>query len=464
MSRLSSLVALGGLLGALATGTAAADQFEDRPFLELGLFAGAHKFSPDSELGVADEPLHPTLATAPLIGSRLGFVVHPRLTIEAEAAVITTRVQVEVPGVDDTLGIVLGWRAQAAWDLRRYGRVKPFILAGAGGMSVVDAGERLKRDTDLGFEAGGGIRVVVSDRMAVRAEARWMPVPSATGDGTAHDFEFHAGLVMSLAGVSDDGPTERDGSTEDFDGDGVPDVIDTCLRDPEDKDGFQDGDGCPDRDDDADGVPDDQDRCPHEKENRNGVDDDDGCVDTDPDGDGVYGTADACPSDKEDLDSFKDDDGCPELDDDADGVPDALDRCHLQPETWNGLDDEDGCPDVVTSRLKSIEGAIAGLTFEKDKDVLKPEVARTALESIVEVLEDYPTVRIEITGHTAADGDHDMNVQLSKRRAEAVKAYLVSKKIAPERLQTVGYGPDRPPVTPGAQARRIEIKIIVELP
>ena len=452
---------VGGLLAAFWAASARADEFEDRPWFELGVFAGAHKFSPDSELGVADEPLHPTLATAPLIGSRLGFVILPRLVVELEAAVITTRVQVDVPDVEDTLGIVLGWRGQVAWDLRRYGRVKPFVLAGAGGMSVVDADERLSRDTDFGFQAGAGLRVVVSDRMAVRAEARWLPIPSANGDGTTHDFEFTGGVVMSLASGGDDGPTERDASQLDFDGDGVLDEVDLCLRDAEDRDGFKDDDGCPELDDDADGVPDAKDRCPREKENRNGFDDDDGCVDFDPDGDGVFGTADACPSNKEDADGFKDDDGCPELDDDADGVPDTIDRCRLQPEIWNGLDDADGCPDQVTSRLRAIEGPIVGVVFDKDKDVLKPE-SKGPLDDIVEVLVDYPTVRIELTGHTAADGDHDQNIALSKRRADAVKAYMISRGIPADRLQTVGYGPDRPPKDPRTTIRRIEIKILVE--
>jgi len=49
----------------------------------------------------------------------------------------------------------------------------------------------------------------------------------------------------------------------DRDGDGIPDSVDRCPDEPEDYDGFQDDDGCPDRDNDNDGVPDTEDRCPN---------------------------------------------------------------------------------------------------------------------------------------------------------------------------------------------------------
>ncbi|MBK9266096.1 MAG: thrombospondin type 3 repeat-containing protein [Polyangiaceae bacterium] len=63
----------------------------------------------------------------------------------------------------------------------------------------------------------------------------------------------------------------------DEDGDGVPDEDDQCRELPEDKDGFEDQDGCPDGDNDNDGVPDGEDQCPKQKEDEDGIDDDDGC-------------------------------------------------------------------------------------------------------------------------------------------------------------------------------------------
>ncbi|MCK6547294.1 hypothetical protein L6R52_15695 [Myxococcota bacterium] len=65
----------------------------------------------------------------------------------------------------------------------------------------------------------------------------------------------------------------------DADGDGLVDASDACAREPEDKDGYQDDDGCPDPDNDADGITDAMDRCPGQPETVNGVDDGDGCPD-----------------------------------------------------------------------------------------------------------------------------------------------------------------------------------------
>lgn len=63
----------------------------------------------------------------------------------------------------------------------------------------------------------------------------------------------------------------------DLDRDGIPDGIDQCSCDPEDRDDYADSDGCPDPDNDADGVPDDQDKCPLDPEDRDGDYDIDGC-------------------------------------------------------------------------------------------------------------------------------------------------------------------------------------------
>lgn len=100
---------------------------------------------------------------------------------------------------------------------------------------------------------------------------------------------------------------------EDRDGDHVSDLKDKCPHEAEDWDGFQDGDGCPERDNDKDRVPDEQ---------------------------------DLCPTVPEDADGFEDGDGCPDLDDDSDGVPDPVDRCRTEPEDADGVEDEDGCPEA----------------------------------------------------------------------------------------------------------------------
>ena len=106
-------------------------------------------------------------------------------------------------------------------------------------------------------------------------------------------------------------------------------------------------DGCPStaEDSDGDGVPDTVDKCPDEPEDRDGFEDDDGCPDPDNDNDGIPDNFDNCPNEAEDMDGFEDEDGCPDPDNDKDGFPDAQDKCPMQPETLNGNKDDDGCPD-----------------------------------------------------------------------------------------------------------------------
>ncbi|MCA9545820.1 MAG: thrombospondin type 3 repeat-containing protein, partial [Myxococcales bacterium] len=125
----------------------------------------------------------------------------------------------------------------------------------------------------------------------------------------------------------------------DSDGDGILDEDDQCPHQPEDKDGFQDSDGCPDPDNDGDGLLDKDDSCPDEAEDRDGYEDADGCPEPDNDGDGILDSVDRCPMQPEDIDTFQDADGCPDPDNDEDGIPDVSDRCPLDPEDKDGFED-----------------------------------------------------------------------------------------------------------------------------
>jgi hypothetical protein len=145
-----------------------------------------------------------------------------------------------------------------------------------------------------------------------------------------------------------DGFQDEDGCPDlDNDGDGIPDAVDKCPNEPEDFDGFQDEDGCPDLDNDGDGIPDLNDACPNEKEDGKGKRPNDGCPSTteDSDGDGIPDVVDKCPDEPEDKDGFQDEDGCPDYDNDGDGIPDAYDACPNEPEDYDGFEDSDGCPD-----------------------------------------------------------------------------------------------------------------------
>jgi outer membrane protein OmpA-like peptidoglycan-associated protein len=142
------------------------------------------------------------------------------------------------------------------------------------------------------------------------------------------------------------GAPDRGGCPEqaprDADGDGVDDVADKCGGAAEDKDGFEDTDGCPEPDNDDDGLLDRADKCPLEPGPPTNL----GCPLQDRDGDGVKDGEDGCPDEPEDRDGVQDADGCPDLDNDRDGVPDAQDRCAAEAEDRDGFQDEDGCPDV----------------------------------------------------------------------------------------------------------------------
>jgi outer membrane protein OmpA-like peptidoglycan-associated protein len=144
-----------------------------------------------------------------------------------------------------------------------------------------------------------------------------------------------------------DGFEDEDGCPDpDNDGDGIPDHLDKCPDLAEDFDGFEDHDGCPDPDNDGDGIPDDEDECPDEPEDFDGYLDRDGCPDPDNDNDGIPDHLDDCPNAAEDFDGFEDEDGCPDLDNDGDGIPDTEDKCPDLAEDFDGFEDEDGCPDL----------------------------------------------------------------------------------------------------------------------
>jgi OmpA-OmpF porin, OOP family len=227
----------------------------------------------------------------------------------------------------------------------------------------------------------------------------------------------------------------------DADGDGIPDNVDKCPNDPEDKDGFQDADGCPDLDNDADGIPDKTDKCPNDPEDKDGFQDADGCPDPDNDADGIPDKADKCPNEAEDKDGFEDADGCPDPDNDKDGVLDAADKCPNDP----GPADNAGCPKkyehiVVTQEKIELKQKIF---FDTNKATIQPR-SFSLLDEIAQVLRSRPTMTVRIEGHTDSRGRRAHNMQLSTARAESVRQHLVGLGIDPSRMQAQGYGPDQP--------------------
>ena len=152
------------------------------------------------------------------------------------------------------------------------------------------------------------------------------------------------------------------------------------------------------------------------------------------------------PDEPEDKDEFEDEDGCPDPDNDKDGVLDEDDKCPNEPETKNGYQDDDGCPDEVPAPVKKFTGVVKGINFRRNSADIKAS-SFPLLKEAVSVFKEYPALRVEISGHTSNEGKRDFNMKLSRKRAEAVKLFLVSAGIDESRIGTVGYGPDKPIAT-----------------
>ncbi|MFM7202838.1 MAG: OmpA family protein [Myxococcota bacterium] len=284
---------------------------------------------------------------------------------------------------------------------------------------------------------------------------------------------------------------------KDDDQDGLFNSADRCPNLAEDLDAFQDNDGCPDedndgdlildnqdacpneagtqngcpvRDRDGDGRMDDQDRCPEQAEDLDGHQDDDGCPDPDNDGDGLLDVTDRCPLQKEDLDRYQDSDGCPEDDNDGDGLKDLDDQCPDEPETLNGLQDGDGCPDA--GRQETAGPAIGSrlvlgerIEFAKNSDRV-PDEAIPQLEQLSQLLQRYPSLRLRIEVHTDTKGSAELNLSLSRRRAEKLRQRLLELSPSAEnRVEALGRGESVPLMTDDSEAahttnRRVEVLVV----
>ncbi|NVB81491.1 MAG: choice-of-anchor D domain-containing protein [Kofleriaceae bacterium] len=253
---------------------------------------------------------------------------------------------------------------------------------------------------------------------------------------------------------------------KDSDGDGIKDDLDSCPNEPEDKDLFDDADGCPDLDNDADGVADEKDKCPLDAEDVDRFQDDDGCPDKDNDGDLIPDDKDKCPLVAEDKDGYQDQDGCPDPDNDGDGILDNADKCPREPETINGNADDDGCPDrgdalVVVSpdRLDLLDS----IQFSSGSKLAKSST--NILGQIGATLRAHPEIlRVRLTAHVNPSSDPKRDKDLSEARAKEVREWLVDYGIEPLRLQVAGFGGTKPLVsstTRGAKEINDRIELII---
>ncbi|MCB9748388.1 MAG: OmpA family protein [Myxococcales bacterium] len=326
--------------------------------------------------------------------------------------------------------------------------IAPFVLVGGGLLGTSGA---LGSDVDPSIHFGGGVKFFLNDWVLLRLDIRdHMAAKRNIDDGATHYPEFLIGLSLRFGGK----PSE----SVDSDGDGYIDEEDACPYDPENYNGYEDEDGCPEYDRDGDGFFDNQDACPDVP----GVAPD-GCPPKDSDGDGFLDSQDACPNEP-----GVPPDGCPIRDSDKDGILDPDDQCVYEPENYNGFEDEDGCPDEMPETALEFNGVIQGIFFDFNKATIKAK-SMPVLDRAVSVLSEFPSLRVEISGHTDNKGSAEYNQKLSQERAESVKTYLVSKGVPDDRVITRGAGEDEPIDTNKtargrAKNRRIEFKILVAKP
>jgi len=334
---------------------------EDLRFRAGGLL-GLRLFDDHQDLynGPTDQLRDPsdTPAHAPLFGLFFG-VDYRWVTLEAHAELLPTSLDesdASAWAFTGSLGLLVRLPVHL-WKFTPYGKLE----AGAIGLSADPAGT----DLDLQAGLGAGVLFPIAGGWFGRLEGVAL-MTDGWDDAFATNFTLRVGIGYAW------------GFNPDRDGDGILNRVDRCPDVAEDRDNFEDEDGCPERDNDADGVPDATDKCPgapadvadaftKTKEDRDGFEDADGCPDPDNDADTIPDPADKCPgvdadaSDafaktKEDKDGFADADGCPDLDNDADGVPDATDKCPgadadaadafaKTKEDKDGFTDADGCPD-----------------------------------------------------------------------------------------------------------------------
>jgi outer membrane protein OmpA-like peptidoglycan-associated protein len=356
---------------------------------------------------------------------------------------------------------------------------------------------------DNAVHGGIGDRIFLGERVALRIEGRALYAPN-----TNYPSGTWAGHIVASAGLSIfTGPS----AFKDSDQDGIADKGDTCpatpsgaVVDPKGCPSDADGDkvfngidacpntvggaevdarGCP-KDADADGVYDGVDKCPASPAGSHV--DATGCP-TDSDGDRVFDGPDQCPNTP--TGANVDANGCP-IDSDRDGVPDGIDKCLNTPagtevdtvgcqrapdSDGDSIDDlKDKCPGTASGTRVDAAGCpilftearqpvvLRGVTFEPGRSALRPD-SYTILDMVATSLINNPDINVEISGHTDNTGSAATNLRLSHARANAVRAYLASKGVAPERMVAKGYGPEQPVApnsTPAgrAQNRRVELR------
>lgn len=384
--------------------------------------------------------------------------------------------------------LLLSYKLANGYILNENVVIAPYLIAGGGFAHY--AGDRIWNGRDYILPLGAGLRINLSKRVALQYQLLYTLTDQDKRDGyNRRDNDNYAthtfGFVFNFGGTrymdnDKDGVINKydlcpevaglsafDGCP-DTDGDGIVDSADLC---PSEK-GLPQFQGCPDTD--GDGIKDSEDKCPNVK----GLPQFQGCPDTD--GDGIPDYADQCPTVKGTVQL----NGCP--DSDGDGITDAEDRCPFEagPVALKGCPDRDGdgvpdiddkcpdkpglvanhgCPEVAPAEQKVFDKALRGIQFQLNKAVVLKS-SYPIVDEVVAILNNNPTCKLEVKGHTDNTGTTAINQRLSEDRANAVKHALVSRGVSPERIITYGLG-DTQPVSTNKTAkgralnRRVELKI-----
>jgi len=287
--------------------------------------------------------------------------------------------------------------------------------------------------------------------------------PDTDGDGLT-DAEDECPTIAgtkALRGCPDrdgDGIADKDDKCPDLYGDeahnGCPDKDNDGIIDPEDNcpdiAGIAALNGCPDRDND--GVTDAQDNCPDTP----GKPEFGGCPFNDYDKDGVPDEEDKCPATPGPMISH----GCPDTD--GDGIADDEDLCPKTP----GIRENNGCPEIKKEEKEIIAKAFLDLEFETGKDVIKA-VSYPSLNELATLLKAKADWKVKLSGHTDNTGTAALNMELSRKRATAVKDYLAAQGVEESKIITEWFGQERPvadnkTVAGRQKNRRVEMKIVFE--
>jgi OOP family OmpA-OmpF porin len=424
-----------GLLAALAGATApralAAEASppneaaaQDAPFVqpfEIGLFGGLHFYDKQHGLGrhEADpEGLSPDLGG--VFGLRLTYNFCPWVGVEGEATISPTHTRFSNADGGTSM-IIVGYRGQVIVNFIHTGYVRPFALGGWGALSSFPKDTSVvPKDTDNMFHFGVGSKFPLTDYFGLRLDGRIMFPPAAFVNSGKYaesyfhgpDYEILLSAYLAFGRTRYTPPPPAPAPPKDTDDDGIPDSSDACPTEPGPASDDPKKNGCP--------------------------------LPKDADGDGILDVDDACPTEPGPKSDDPKKNGCPlPKDTDGDGILDDVDKCPTEPETFNGYQDEDGCPDEVPAALKKFTGVIEGINFKTNS----AEITKNSydlLDRAVQVLNDYPDTRIEISGHTDNVGKDAYNKELSQKRADAVKQYFVNKGIKAERLTAVGFGMEKP--------------------